>query len=156
MVYRYRHKPPKYAHLEDVTMGDAEVLDVLVPAVDGEVAVSAAAVLAPGLPLLGDVVVLQLEPVVVPGVVRQQRPLAGRVEVLPTQETSQQLLQRQPGLTVALGIILQEVQRSCDRLILNLGILNFSSIYQLRFVADILRHLDVDTDFLDAISVLSL
>ena len=137
-------------------MGDAEVLDVLVPAVDGEVAVSAAAVLAPGLPLLGDVVVLQLEPVVVPGVVRQQRPLAGRVEVLPTQETSQQLLQRQPGLTVTLGIILQEVHGSCDRLILTLGILNFSSIYQLRFVADILCHLDVDTDILDAVSVLSL
>ena len=146
----------KYAHLKDVAVGDAKVLDVLVPAVDGEVTVSAAVVLAPGLPLLGDVVVLQLEPVVVPGVVRQQRPLAGRVEVLPTQETSQQLLQRQPRLTVALGIILQEAQRSCDRLILTLGILNISSIYQLRFVADILRHLDVDTDFLDAISVLSL
>ena len=93
-------------------MGDAKVLDVLVPAVDGEVAVSAAAVLAPGLPLLGDVVVLQLEPVVVPGVVRQQRPLAGRVEVLPTQETSQQLLHRQPGLTVTLGVILQQVHGS--------------------------------------------
>ena len=115
-----------WEELEDVSVGDPKVLDILLPAGEQGAAVSALPVLTPGLPMLRDVVMLKLQPekifrmppsvyrlvklpVMVSGIVRQKSYLPSSiVEILMTQKTFQQFLPRQfrlLSLTLILSFI---------------------------------------------------